>query len=111
MQKSTTLRLARAAGLGVLILALAGCSAYASRRDNTVIGAGLGAVAGAALSDGDPLMMLGGAAAGGLLGNVLTDDRRYSRSSYRSYRSTPTYRSTPRYGYSYGNRTTVRRRR
>ena len=41
---------------------------------NTVIGAGIGGVAGALLSDGDGWATLGGAAAGGVLGNVITDD-------------------------------------
>ncbi|MVW80876.1 glycine zipper 2TM domain-containing protein [Bordetella sp. 02P26C-1] len=44
------------------------------KTQNTIIGAGVGGVAGALLSDGDPLYTVGGAAAGGLLGNVLTDD-------------------------------------
>jgi len=35
--------------------------------------------AGAVFSGGDPLYALGGAAAGGLLGNVLTEDRDYRR--------------------------------
>ncbi|MFA5522481.1 MAG: glycine zipper 2TM domain-containing protein [Castellaniella sp.] len=107
--KPSSVRLARIAGLGLLILVLAGCSAHNTRRENTVIGAGAGAIAGALFSDGDPLAMLGGAAAGGVLGNVLTDDRRsYSRSynRSRSYRAqpprrhsrvVPRYRSTPRY--------------
>lgn len=108
--KPSSVRLARIAGLGLLILALAGCSAHNTRRENTVIGAGAGAIAGALFSDGDPLAMLGGAAAGGVLGNVLTDDRRsYNSRSYsrsRSYRAQPSrrhsrvvpgYRSAPRY--------------
>ena len=70
---------------------------------NAVIGAGLGGVAGALLSDGDPWMTLGGAAAGGVLGHVIPDDdddhdrrrrhwdrdrdhhRDYKRASYRGY--------------------------
>ena len=104
--KPNSVRLARIAGLGLLILALAGCSAHNTRRENAVIGLGAGAIAGALFSDGDPLAMLGGAAAGGVLGTVLTDDRRsYRRSSYsrsRSYRAQPPvrrYRTTPRHSY------------
>lgn len=63
------------AAAGLIVLAT-GSSAWASdKTNNTIIGAGLGAVAGALITDGDPLIMLGGAAAGGLLGNVLTEDR------------------------------------
>ncbi len=64
------------AASGILALALCASAAASDRRTaNTVIGAGLGAVAGAVLSNGDPMLTIGGAAAGGLLGNVLTEDR------------------------------------
>src|SRR3546814_14940946 len=64
---------------------LAGCaSSYDRRANNTMIGAGLGAATGAVISGGDPLYAIGGAAAGGLLGNILTQDRSYrSPASYR----------------------------
>lgn len=64
------------AAASLVVLAM-GSSASASDRktNNTIIGAGLGAVAGALVTDGDPLITLGGAAAGGLLGNVLTEER------------------------------------
>jgi len=72
---------ARMALAGILAFAVAGCASARDRRaDNTLIGAGLGAAAGAVLSEGDPLYAIGGAAAGGLLGNLLTEDR-----SYRSH--------------------------
>lgn len=62
----------------VVALALCTTAAASERRTaNTLMGAGLGAVAGAVLSDGDPLLTLGSAAAGGLLGNVLTEDRHH----------------------------------
>lgn len=52
-------------------------SAYADRREkNTWIGVGVGALAGGLLSNGDPLAMLGGAAAGGWVGNVTTPNDR-----------------------------------
>lgn len=67
---------ARFALIGVLALATAGCVATGDRRtNNTLLGAGLGAAAGGVMSDGDPLYMIGGAAAGGILGNILTPDR------------------------------------
>jgi len=72
--------LARLLAVGVAVVALAGCTTYDRRADNTLLGAGLGTAAGGVFSGGDPLYMLGGAAAGGLLGNVLTsDDRSYGR--------------------------------
>ncbi|KIP86682.1 glycine zipper 2TM domain-containing protein [Stenotrophomonas sp. CFBP8980] len=54
-----------------------------SRKDkNTAIGAVVGGVAGHVLSNGDPLMTVGGAVAGGAIGNVTTKDRRDNR-NYR----------------------------
>jgi osmotically inducible lipoprotein OsmB len=52
-----------------------------SRQDqNTAIGAGVGAVGGAVLTDGSALGTLGGAAIGGVIGNQIeTDDERYRR--------------------------------
>lgn len=64
-------------------------AAFASDRKttNTLLGAGLGAAAGAVLSEGDPMLTLGGAAAGGVLGNILTEDRKhYDRSHRRHYK-------------------------
>jgi len=69
--------IARLAAYGLMAVALAGCVGYDQRAGNTMIGAGVGAAAGGVLSEGDPLYMLGGAAAGGLLGNILTEDRSY----------------------------------
>ncbi len=70
--------LARLIVTGLAIASLAGCATYDRRANNTLLGAGLGTAAGAVVSGGDPVYMLGGAAAGGLLGNVLTgNDRSY----------------------------------
>ncbi|WP_202411826.1 hypothetical protein [Paracandidimonas lactea] len=79
--RNTWMRLVLA---GVLTATLAGCAVYrddyyARRNNNAVLGAGIGAAAGAVASDGDPVYILGGAAAGGLLGTILTEDRRYYR--------------------------------
>lgn len=82
---NTTRQLARAATIGVMVLALAGCATHSRKQNNTLIGAGLGAAAGAVLTEGNPLYTVGGAAAGGLLGNILTDDDRGGRRSYRGY--------------------------
>lgn len=59
-------------------------SAYADKREkNTWIGVGVGALAGGLLSNGDPLAMLGGAAAGGLVGNVTTHQEKHNH--YRAH--------------------------
>lgn len=83
-----THRLARFSIAGVAALALAGCASHYDRKtNNAMIGAGLGAAAGAVVSQGDPVYAIGGAAAGGLLGHILTDDDRRSRGWDRGGRS------------------------
>jgi len=79
--------LGRLALIGLLAASLAGCAGYQSRKtNNTLIGAGLGGAAGAVLSGGDPLTTVGGAAAGGLLGNIMTDDDRGRSRGHRGHR-------------------------
>ena len=51
-----------------LVMSLTACESMTTRQRNTAIGAGIGSVAGAALG-GNVLSTLGGAAAGGLIGN------------------------------------------
>lgn len=76
---------------GLIACALAGPAAAGDKTRNTVIGAGVGAAAGAVLSNGDPAATIGGAAVGGLIGNVTTkdhdryDNRRYYRDRDRHY--------------------------
>lgn len=53
----------------VLLLTVAGCSNMSKRDRNTAIGAGVGAVGGAVLTDGSALGTVGGAAIGGLIGH------------------------------------------
>ncbi|HEY9281742.1 MAG TPA: hypothetical protein VIP51_16880 [Eoetvoesiella sp.] len=73
---------ARIATVGLMAFVLTGCATHYDRKsNNTLLGAGLGAATGAVFSGGDPLYTLGGAAAGGVLGNVLTEDRSSRRSS------------------------------
>lgn len=81
--------------LGAIVFSLACIStAHASNKTtNTILGAGLGAAAGAVFSEGDPLYTLGGAAAGGVLGNILTENER----DHRSYRSK--HSSHPKHRY------------
>ncbi len=68
----------RLAVIGLMAISLAGCaSSYDRKANNTMIGAGLGAATGAVFSGGDPMYAIGGAAAGGLLGNIFTQERSY----------------------------------
>jgi osmotically inducible lipoprotein OsmB len=71
-------RLVRACVVAATLSAVTVTPAMADRKTtNTLIGIGVGALAGALLSNGDPMSALGGAAAGGLIGNVTTHDRRH----------------------------------
>ncbi|BBO59959.1 glycine zipper 2TM domain-containing protein [Mycoavidus sp. B2-EB] len=54
--------------LASMVASLTACESMTTRQRNTAIGAGIGSVAGAALG-GNMLSTLGGAAAGGLIGN------------------------------------------
>lgn len=56
---------------GATLLTATGCADMTARQRNTAIGAGVGGLAGAALIGG-PGATLGGAALGGLVGNVST---------------------------------------
>ncbi len=55
--------------ISALALALCGCSGMTTRDRDTVIGAGVGAVGGAVLTQGSALGTVGGAAVGGIIGN------------------------------------------
>jgi osmotically inducible lipoprotein OsmB len=57
-------------------LALGGCSNMSARDRNTAIGAGVGAVGGAALTGGSALGTVGGAAVGGVIGNQVDPKRK-----------------------------------
>ena len=62
----------RAAGVLVVVMAtlsVTACGHMSNRDRNTAIGAGVGAVGGAVLTDGSPLGNLGGAALGGIIGH------------------------------------------
>lgn len=54
--------------LASMVVSLTACESMTTRQRNTTIGVGIGSVAGAALG-GNMLSTLGGAAAGGLIGN------------------------------------------
>ncbi|MGE4369139.1 MAG: glycine zipper 2TM domain-containing protein [Burkholderiaceae bacterium] len=53
----------------LVIFALSGCSGMSEQGKSTAIGAGVGAVGGAALTGGSALGTVGGAAVGGVVGH------------------------------------------
>ncbi len=53
----------------VLLVPLAGCGSMSHRGEDTAIGAGAGAVAGAVLTGGSGIGTVGGAVVGGVIGN------------------------------------------
>ena len=56
----------------VLALLLGACSGMSTQDRNTVIGAGVGGVAGSALTGGSATGTIGGAAVGGIIGNQIS---------------------------------------
>ncbi|WP_258195692.1 glycine zipper 2TM domain-containing protein [Nitrosomonas ureae] len=54
-----------------MIVILGGCSGMSTRDRNTVLGAGIGAVGGAVLTNGNTIGTVGGAAVGGVIGNQI----------------------------------------
>lgn len=54
---------------GALLVGLSACSGMSRRDENTAIGAGIGAVGGAILTNGSAFSTIGGAAVGGVIGN------------------------------------------
>ena len=59
-----------------VLLGLTGCAGMSERDRNTAIGAGVGAVGGAILTNGNALGTVGGAAVGGVIGNQVGRGRR-----------------------------------
>ena len=76
-------RLIQAVLAGALTLGVSTAALADKQGRNTIIGAGLGGAAGALISEGDPWVILGGAAAGGVLGHVITDDDDRGRHRHR----------------------------
>ncbi|MCY0856967.1 glycine zipper 2TM domain-containing protein [Cupriavidus sp. D39] len=73
---STLHSLSKAVLIGIAVAGMAGCADMTPKQRNTAIGAGVGAVGGAVLTGGDALGTLGGAAVGGVIGNVTTPSHR-----------------------------------
>ena len=62
-------RITMSAVIATFLFNLGGCAGMSSRDKSTAIGAGVGAVAGAVLTNGGVLGTVGGAAVGGVIGN------------------------------------------
>lgn len=60
----------------ILLFGLAGCAGMSTQDRNTAIGAGVGAVGGAVLTDGSVLGTVGGAAVGGVIGHEVSKDKK-----------------------------------
>lgn len=60
---------AACATMAAFLAGLSGCASMSERDKATAIGAGVGAVGGAVLTDGSALGTVGGAAVGGVIGN------------------------------------------
>lgn len=65
----STKKLAVTFTAAMLVLSLVGCSNLSTRDKNTIIGASIGAAAGAVLTGGSGIGTAGGAAVGGIIGN------------------------------------------
>ena len=72
----TMQRFAASAVAVAVLLGLGGCSGMSTRDRDTAIGAGIGGVAGAVLTDGSAVGTIGGAAVGGLIGNQVGKDKK-----------------------------------
>jgi len=69
-QRSVRLALTAASTLA-LVSGLGACSDMSARDRNTAVGAGVGAAAGAVLTNGSAAGTVGGAAVGGVIGNQI----------------------------------------
>jgi osmotically inducible lipoprotein OsmB len=55
----------------VILVSVVGCAGMSRRDECTVMGAGIGAVGGAVLTEGSAVGTVGGAAVGGVIGNQI----------------------------------------
>ncbi|ALQ51972.1 glycine zipper 2TM domain-containing protein [Nitrosomonas ureae] len=65
------MRIIVSAAIMTIIVVLSGCSGMSTRDRNTALGAGVGAVGGAVLTNGSTLGTIGGAVVGGVIGNQM----------------------------------------
>jgi osmotically inducible lipoprotein OsmB len=68
----TNLKLAIPAIAMILLFGLGGCAGMSTQDRNTAIGAGVGAVGGAVLTNGSAVGTVGGAAVGGVIGHEIS---------------------------------------
>ena len=68
-------RTAMAAAIFTSLQLVTGCSGMTTRDKDTVIGAAVGGVGGAALTQGSALGTVGGAVVGGVIGNQIGKDK------------------------------------
>jgi osmotically inducible lipoprotein OsmB len=62
-------KLAASVAAIAMVLSLGACANMSKQNQNTAVGAGVGAVAGAVLTGGSAVGTVGGAAVGGVIGN------------------------------------------
>lgn len=62
-------KLAASVAAIAMVLSLGACANMTRQNQNTAVGAGVGAVAGAVLTGGSAIGTVGGAAVGGVIGN------------------------------------------
>lgn len=60
----------------LVLLTCSACSNMSTRDKNTAIGAGIGAIGGAVLTNGSALGTIGGAAVGGVIGNQINTKKK-----------------------------------
>ena len=72
----TMQRFALSAVAAAMLLGLGGCAGMSTQDRNTAIGAGIGAVGGAILTEGSALGTVGVAAVGGVIGHEVSKPRR-----------------------------------
>jgi osmotically inducible lipoprotein OsmB len=65
----TTSKLTLNLAVITLLAGLGGCAGMSTRDQNTAVGAGIGAVGGAILTNGSAIGTVGGAAVGAVIGN------------------------------------------
>jgi len=63
--------------IGIIIIATgrSACAGMSHTEKDTLVGAGTGAVAGAVVSGGNPIGIVGGAVAGGIIGHEVGEDK------------------------------------
>jgi osmotically inducible lipoprotein OsmB len=72
----TIQKFARGTMVMALFISLSGCAGMTTQGRNTAIGAGAGALGGAAITGGSPLGTVGGAAVGGVIGHEISKPKK-----------------------------------